>query len=94
MDDAGTTSPNDAILQSVKVEVLVTLGTAKPSMSELSALNVDSVLALDRAVNDPVALYVGDRLVAEGVLEEAEDGEQDRIAVRISKIIDQQNSDR
>lgn len=94
MDNDTTTSPNDAILQSVKVEVLVALGTAKPSMSELSALDVDSVLALDRAVNDPVALYVGDRMVAEGVLEEAEDGEQDCIAVRVSRIFDQQNADR
>lgn len=93
MDDSAV-SPSDAILQSVKVEVLVALGTARPSMSELSALDIDSVLALDREVNDPVALYVGDRLVAEGVLEEAEDGSQDRIAVRISRIIDQGSSDR
>ena len=94
MDDSSSSSPSDAILQSVKVEVLVALGTAKPSMSELSSLDVDSVLALDRDMNDPVALYVGDRLVAEGVLEEAEDGGQDRIAVRISKIVDQQNQGR
>jgi flagellar motor switch protein FliN/FliY len=79
----------DSILSSVKVEVLVALGTARPTMAELSSMSVDTVLSLDCQIDDPVELYVGNRLIAEGVLEEAEGSANGDISVRVSKIFDQ-----
>lgn len=89
MDDAMPQTARDSILSSVKVEVLVALGTARPTMAELSSMSVDTVLSLDCQIDDPVELYVGNRLVAEGVLEEAEGGAPGAISVRVSKIFDQ-----
>ncbi len=82
-------STGDAILQSVKVEVTIALGKARPTMAELGRMAVDTVLPLDCVIDDPVDLYVGNRLVAEGILEEANDAEPGSIAVRVSKIFDQ-----
>lgn len=70
-------------LRSVPVEIRVSVGRARPSISELLALVRDDVLALDRRIEDPVELFIGDRLVASGELVESEDG---GLAVRITDL--------
>lgn len=70
------------------IEVRVTIGRARPSIEELLALAPDSLLPLDRSVSDPVELYVGDKLIARGQLEEIDDGSGGQLAVRLSEVAD------
>lgn len=89
MDSTKEGSTSEAILRSVKIEVTVALGKARVPMNELSKMSVDSVFMLDCSVDDPVSLFVGNKLVAEGVLEEAEGDDGGAVAVRINQIFDQ-----
>jgi flagellar motor switch protein FliN/FliY len=70
------------------VEIRVSVGRARPSISELLALGQEDVLPLDRRIDDPVELFIGDRLVACGELVEAEDG---GLGVRITDLADGSN---
>jgi flagellar motor switch protein FliN/FliY len=47
-------------------------------------------LTLDKSVEDPVDLYVGDRLIARGILEEQDGEGNGRLLVRLTQIIDVQ----
>ena len=55
---------------------------------DLLALGEDAILPLDTRVDDPVELFVGDRLVARGELQELEGEEAGQLAVRITEIAD------
>jgi flagellar motor switch protein FliN/FliY len=46
---------------------------------------------LDKRVDDPVELFVGDRLIARGELEELEGDQQGQLAVRLTEIVDLKN---
>lgn len=70
----------------VAVEVLICVGRAKPKVRELLQLGPDSILPLDSKVSDPVDLYVGDKLVARGELQELEGDQQGQLAVRLTEI--------
>lgn len=70
----------------VAVEVRVSVGRARPSVRELLALRRDAVLQLDRSVDDPVELYVGDRLIARGELEELDGEQAGQLAVRLTEV--------
>lgn len=89
-NDLSSTSANDRILESVKVELGVLIGKAHPTMAALSTLDIDAVLPLDTAIDDPVQLYIGDKLIAEGMLEELSEEAGGNIGVRISRVIAQQ----
>jgi flagellar motor switch protein FliN/FliY len=52
------------------------------------SLKQDDVLALDKRIEDPVDLYVGDRLIAQGELQEVEGDPNGQIAVRLTKLVD------
>jgi flagellar motor switch protein FliN/FliY len=70
------------------IEVRVTVGRARPSIEELLSLAPESLLPLDRTVSDPVELYVGDKLIARGQLEEIDDGSGSQLAVRLTEVAD------
>lgn len=72
----------------VPIEIVVSLGRARPQVRDLLRLRRDSVLALDRRVDDPVELFVGDRLIARGVLEELDGDQSGQIAVRLTEVAD------
>ncbi len=76
---------------SVPIEITVSVGKARPSIRDLMNLGKNAVLALDKRVDDPVELYVGDRLVARGQLEEMTGDQAGQLAVRLSEIADMQN---
>ena len=77
---------------SVPIEITIAVGKARPLVRELLDLGQDSVLKLDRRVDDPVELYVGDRLIARGQLEEVEGGDQPgQLAVRLTEVADLQS---
>jgi flagellar motor switch protein FliN/FliY len=70
----------------VPIEVTVTVGRARPSVGDLLGLRPDDVLPLDRRISDPVELYVGDRLIARGELEEVGGEGSGQLAVRLTDV--------
>lgn len=72
----------------VPMEITISVGRARPLVRELLALDPGAVLPLDRGVDDPVELYVGDRLIARGELQELEDGPPGQLAVRLTEVAD------
>jgi len=70
----------------VPIEITVSVGHARPTVRELLELASDAVLPLDRGVDDPVELYVGDRLIARGELQEAEEDGKG-LVVRITEVV-------
>lgn len=74
----------------VPIEVLVSVGKARPLVSHLVSLRRDSVLVLDSLVEDPVEIYIGERLIARGELQESDDG-SGQLAVRLTEIEDLSN---
>lgn len=73
---------------SVPIEVTVSVGKARPLIRDLMSLGENAVLTLDKRVEDPVELFIGDRLVARGQLEELEGEPAGRLAVRLTEIAD------
>ena len=78
-------SENNPFAQ-VPIEVTISVGRARPMVRDLLRLSRDAVLALDRRVDDPVELYVGDRLIARGELEELEGDQAGQLAVRLTEV--------
>lgn len=76
---------------SVPIEITVSVGRARPLIRDLVNLGQNAVLDLDRKVDDPVELYVGDKLIARGMLEETGDEGSGGLAVRLTQVIDFQN---
>tara|TARA_R110002126_G_scaffold108621_5_gene245262 strand:- start:1856 stop:2149 length:294 start_codon:yes stop_codon:yes gene_type:complete len=72
----------------VPIDITVSVGKARPLVRDLVMLGKNAVLKLDRRIDDPVDLYVGDRLIARGTLEEAEGSETGQLAVRLLEIVD------
>ncbi len=70
----------------VPIEVRVSVGRARPMVRDLLHLRKDAVLHLDRSVDDPVELYVGDRLIARGDLQELEGEQAGQLAVRLTEV--------
>ncbi|MBQ4823327.1 FliM/FliN family flagellar motor C-terminal domain-containing protein [Leisingera sp. M527] len=95
MDDAADLNMKSADANnpfvSVPVEVVVSVGKARPLIRDLVSLGENAILTLDKRVEDPVDLYVGDRLVARGQLEELEGDQAGQLAVRLTEIADLQS---
>jgi flagellar motor switch protein FliN len=71
-------------LLDVPVRVDVVLGEVRLSMDELMALTPGDIVALERRTDEPIDIYVSDRLMARGHLVVA-DGQ---LGVTLSEIID------
>lgn len=82
MDDMNEVNP----FSQVPIEITISVGRARPQIRELLGLARDAVLTLDRRVDDPVELYVGDRLIARGELEELEGEHAGQLAVRLTEV--------
>lgn len=76
----------------VPVEITVSVGRARPLIRELLTLGDDAVFPLDRSLDDPVELYIGDKLIARGELEELEEEGSGLLGVRLTEIVDLKNS--
>lgn len=77
----------------VSVEITVSVGKARPMIRDLLALEENSVLPLDKRVDDPVELYVGERLIARGQLEELEGMPKGQLAVRLTDVAIRQGNE-
>lgn len=86
MSDAQFTGHSSHPLHNVPIEITISVGHARPKISDLLGLGENAVLALDRKVDDPVELFVGDHLIAKGQLEELEGGEPGQLAVRLTEV--------
>ncbi len=89
-EDRREANPENAYKRSIfsiPVEVHVTIGTARPTIAELLQMKRDSLIQLSSKIDDPVELYVGNRVIARGELIEA-DGGAGTIGVRLTEIVD------
>jgi len=75
-----------AALQDVPIEIRVCVGHARPLLGQMMTLQPDAVLSLDSRVEDPVALYVGEKLIATGELVELDDNRAGHLGVRITNL--------
>jgi flagellar motor switch protein FliN/FliY len=95
MDDASeihnTTLEESNFFVSVPIEITVSVGKARPLIKDLMALGENAVLTLDKRVEDLVELFVGDRLVARGQLEELDGEQSGQLAVRLTEICNLKN---
>lgn len=66
----------------VPIEIIVSVGRARPAIKDLLRLGRDTILPLDRRVDDPVELFIGDRLIARGELTELEG----QLGVRLTEV--------
>ncbi len=79
-------SPNP--FTQVPIEITISVGKARPLVRDLLRLKSDSILPLDKCIEDPVDLYIGDKLIARGLLEEIDDDVSGQLAVRLIEVLD------
>lgn len=80
-------APGARMLQQIPIEVTVSVGKARPLVQDLLNLSESAVLPLDRRIDDPVEIYVGDKLIARGELQEMEGADQGQLAVRLTEVV-------
>jgi len=76
---------------SVPIEITISVGKARPMIRDLLGLGKDAVLPLDRRVDDAVELYIGERLIARGQLEELDGEQAGQLAVRLTEVANLQD---
>lgn len=86
MDDAPARDTNK-LLNQIPIEVTVSVGSARPLIKDLLKLGENAILKLDRRIDDPVELFIGERLIARGELQEAEGADAGQLAVRLTEVI-------
>lgn len=92
MDNEAPNTPEQGNpFTSVPIEIMVSVGHARPLIKDLVGLGENAVLTLDKRVEDPVELYVGGTLVARGQLEEMSGDQTGQLAVRLTEISDLQS---
>jgi len=74
----------------VPIEIIISVGKARPLVSDLVNLKRDSVITLDSKIDDPVEIFIGDRLIARGELQEMENDEG-QLGVRLTEVADLSN---
>ena len=89
VDDADT-PPAESPFTQVPIEITISVGKSRPLVRDLLRLQQNAILPLDTRVDDPVELYVGDRLIARGMLEELEGEDTGQLAVRVTEVADMQ----
>lgn len=70
----------------IPIEITVSVGRARPQVRDLLRLRKDAVLPLDKRVDDPVELYIGERLIARGELQELDGEGSGLLAVRLTEV--------
>lgn len=75
----------------VPIEITISVGIATPPVRELLTLKPGTVFPLNRAIEDPVDLFISNRLIGRGQLEEIESGDQVRLGVRITEVVPPSN---
>ncbi|MEO9457583.1 MAG: FliM/FliN family flagellar motor switch protein [Lentilitoribacter sp.] len=76
----------------VPIEITVSVGKARPIVRDLVMLGANAVLKLDKGIEDPVDLFVGEKLIARGMLEEDQEDEKGSLLVRLTEVLDAKSS--
>lgn len=84
---------SDTRFAQVPIEITISVGMARPLIKDLLSLEEDAVLPLDRSLDDPVELYVGDKLIGRGQLEEVDGEGSGKLGVRVVEITQPKNDD-
>ena len=84
---ADTLTPTRNPFSSVPVEVTVSVGKARPLIRDLLNFEENAIIPLDSKVDDPVEIYIGEKLIALGQLEEMEGDPHGRLAVKLTQVI-------
>ena len=71
---------------SVPIDVTVSVGTARPLVGELLEMKRNHLLPLDSKIDDPVELWVKDRVIARGELTEMPD-QEGQLAIRLTEVV-------
>jgi len=71
------------ILLDVKVKITVQLGSSQLPMRDVMELQPGSVIQLNQAANDPVGLFVNDKLIAFGEVVVVEDN----FGIKITELV-------
>lgn len=82
------TKERSGLFSSVPIEITISVGKARPLIRDLLELGANAVLPLDTRVDDPVELFVGDRLIARGELEEMDGENEGQLAVRLTEVVE------
>ncbi len=70
----------------VKVQLTVRLGSCKLAMRDVLELNPGAIIQLDQKANDPVGIYVNDKLIAMGEVIVVEDN----FGIKVTQLIGDQ----
>lgn len=92
MDNPSADSKSGNPFTKVPIEITVSVGKARPLVKDLLLLDQDSILELDRTIDQPVELFVGNRLIAKGELQELEGDKAGQLAVRLTEVVNIQES--
>ncbi len=76
-------SPNLEALMDVLIKVSVGLGSCQMTMLDVLRLNAGSVVQLDKKADEPVDLYVNQKLVARGEVVVVDD----RFGIKITETL-------
>ena len=76
-------------LRNVPMELIISIGRTRTRVKDLLALAPDQVFRLDRALSDPVEIFVGDKRIAFGELTEIDHEGTVSLAVRVTGLVDQ-----
>jgi len=90
-DETDLNENNSNPFSQVPIEITISVGKAHPKIKELLQLEQDAVLQLDKRIEDPVELFVGDRLIARGELQELSGDQEGQLAVRLTEVVDLQD---
>lgn len=77
-----------AAFHSVPIEIRVCVGKARPRLSDMLAMDPETILPLDSRIDDKVSLWVGDKMIAEGELVELDGDRAGQLAVRVIDLVD------
>ncbi|WP_224816443.1 FliM/FliN family flagellar motor C-terminal domain-containing protein [Hasllibacter sp. MH4015] len=88
MSEPSSQSARASAFHSVPIEIRVCVGKARPRLSEMLSMDPDTVLPLDRRIEDKVSLWVGDKIIAEGELVELDGDRAGQLAVRVTDLMD------
>ncbi len=88
MSDTSSDVPAGNPFTQVPITITISVGRARPTVRELLRLKRDAVLTLDARIDDPVELYVGDKLIGRGELTELEGDRAGQLAVRLTEVAD------
>ena len=70
----------------VPIEVVVSVGRARPLIGDLLSMGRDHLLPLDAKLEDPVELIVKDRVIAKGELIQTPESEG-QLAIKLTEVV-------